>query len=67
MDSKHERLTLEAGQLVERLAGAAEDAKAAGDRPRYYAAMTIRAHAQRRWQRRLDAWAVASYGEAVQP
>ena len=58
-------LTAQAAALVDRLAATAEEAKATGDRSRMAAALTIRRHAVQRWERRVDAWAVAAYGEGV--
>jgi len=58
-------LTAEAAALVERLYAAWCDASARGDYAACRKLGRLRAAAQRRWQRRVDAWAVAAYGEGV--
>jgi len=69
MDTQQaERLTMEAYALCDRLAARAIELGIAGDRERAIHTMTItRVAAVRRWGRRLDKWAVAAYGPAVQP
>lgn len=62
-----ERLVKEAGDLTERLAGLWCDAVVDG---RYFKAdriMVLRQAAERRWDRRLDKWAIAAYGPGVHP
>ena len=60
-----EQLTAEAAALCERLAGAACDARRAGDRLEAARILTIRRQAVRRWGRRLESWSVATYGHGV--
>lgn len=66
MDVKQwDTLTTEAAALAEWLTAAWCDAEKAHDFDAMRRYAVARAHAVRRWQRRLDKWAVAAYGPEV--
>lgn len=66
MDAEQaERLTEQAQALAEWLTGRCRDAEKAHDFDAMRRYAVARAHAVRRWQRRLDKWAVAAYGPEV--
>ena len=61
-----QQLAAEAEALVERLTAAYFDARKAKDMPRRRRVIMARTVAVRRWLRRYEAWAIMSYGPAVQ-
>ena len=58
-------LTAQAAALVDNLTAAWCEARERRDWTEAGRIITIRRQAMKRWERRVDAWAVAAYGEGV--